>query len=471
MAASAPGSRTGLIVWSVVATILFAVSSILAIVSYVNGNNERKLLEGLRARYQAVVPEGEITRYSALGQRAGGRSWLEVAVTESTQLTQLLTGQNDATPQIARDAVTTGLVAAQKSAGDTVAVPVDNVVVAISTLSGRIDSLTADLAKSKEELAIAQKTITANIENQNKLLAVKDQEVADANDRIKVLGDDSSARHSESVVKFNETSETDRKTIADQLQQINSLSTRIASLEREKAGVLRERDAAIAKVTGMRGPTDQIVRAIDGKIVRVLGDRVFINLGTGNQVAPGLTFEVYSSLGIPTVGPDASQDIQLEGKASIQVINVQQGTSECKVLRVAPGQVVNEGDAIANLAYDKNLAYNFYVFGKYNLDNKGEPTERDTEIIKRLVTQFGSKVGDQISTATDFVVIGAEPVVPNFSQQEMDEDPLKAYQMTEAIKQLDEYNAVRAQAIQLNIPLLNQNRFLHLVGYYSESQR
>ena len=233
----------------------------------------------------------------------------------------------------------------------------------------------------------------------------------------------------------------------------------------------RERDAAIAKVTGIRGRTDQVATAIDGRVVRATGDRVFIDLGSGQQVTPGLTFEVYSSLGIPSVGPEASQDVQLEGKASIQVIRVQPGSSECKVIRLSPGQVVNEGDLIANLAYDKNLAYNFYVFGKYNLDNKGEATERDTDVIKRLITQFGSKVGDQISTATDFVVIGAEPVVPTFTQQEMDEDPLKAYQMAEAIKALDEFNAVRAQAIQLNIPLLNQNRFLYLVGYFSESQR
>lgn len=471
MAASAPGSRTGLIVWSVIATILFAVASILAIVSYVNGNNERKLLEGLRARYQAVVPEGEITRYSAIGQRAAGRSWLDVAVTEASQLSQLITGQADATPSIAKEAVTNALVAAQTSAGESVAVPVDNVVGAITTLSTQIDSLKAELAKANEDLAIARSTITQTIEDQNKLLAAKDQEVAEANDRIKVTTDDFTAQHKTSVAGFEVTSGEGQKQIADLTQQVTTLNGRIAALEREKANALRERDASIAKLTETRGPTDQIVRAVDGKVVRVSGDRVFIDLGAGQQITPGLTFEVYSSLGIPTVGPDAAQDDQLQGKGSIQVVRVQPGGSECKIVRLSPGQVINEGDLIANLAYDKNLAYNFYVFGKFNLDNKGQPTERDTEIIKRLITQFGSKVGDQISTATDFVVIGAEPVVPTFSQQEMDEDPLKAYQMTEAIKELDAYNAVRAQAIQLNIPLLNQNRFLYLIGYYSESQR
>jgi len=458
-------------VWSVIATILFAVCAILAIVSYVNGNNERKQLEALRARYASVVAESEISKFAGIAQRSGNRAWLDVAVSEANQLSQLMTGQADATPAIAQEAMAGALASAQTAAGETVSVPADNLVAAFGALSAQIDTLQAELEKATKDLADARATITTNIEAQNQLLAAKEKEVAEADLRTKLASDDSAAQLKSQNDIFKMSADEVKEQLLLLTEQNNTLNGQIASLQREITGVRRERDAAIAKVTGIRGRTDQVATAIDGRVVRATGDRVFIDLGSGQQVTPGLTFEVYSSLGIPSVGPEASQDVQLEGKASIQVIRVQPGSSECKVIRLSPGQVVNEGDLIANLAYDKNLAYNFYVFGKYNLDNKGEATERDTDVIKRLITQFGSKVGDQISTATDFVVIGAEPVVPTFTQQEMDEDPLKAYQMAEAIKALDEFNAVRAQAIQLNIPLLNQNRFLYLVGYFSESQR
>ena len=44
-------------------------------------------------------------------------------------------------------------------------------------------------------------------------------------------------------------------------------------------------------------------------------------------------------------------------------------------------------------------------------------------------------------------------------------------QPTAAIAEAEAYDAIRNRAIEYRIPILNQNRFLYLVGYYNQSAR
>ena len=69
---------------------------------------------------------------------------------------------------------------------------------------------------------------------------------------------------------------------------------------------------------------DAVVRQADGKIIRVPGNgTVYINLGNGDQIAKGLTFEVYDRIeGIPSIGDPTSDENLPRGKASIEVIRV-----------------------------------------------------------------------------------------------------------------------------------------------------
>ncbi|HMO27244.1 MAG TPA: hypothetical protein PKB10_13355, partial [Tepidisphaeraceae bacterium] len=98
-------------------------------------------------------------------------------------------------------------------------------------------------------------------------------------------------------------------------------------------------------------------------------------------------------------------------------------------------------------------------------------TPADAEVIKRLITQWGGQVQQQVNVNTDFVVMGIEPELPEYSDEDVRNDPLIAARMAEAERQLQEYEAVRDRAIELNIPILNQNRFLYLVGYYNQAGR
>jgi hypothetical protein len=135
-----------------------------------------------------------------------------------------------------------------------------------------------------------------------------------------------------------------------------------------------------------------------------------------------------------------------------------------------PGQALTEGDLLVNLVYDRNAKYNFLVFGNFDLDRNNVPTPQDADVIRRLVTQWGGALTDKVNVDTDFVVLGAEPVIPSFTREEL-EDPINQAKYDQARADAEAYEEVRRQAPEYNLPILNQNRFLYFVGFYDLSKR
>jgi len=219
---------------------------------------------------------------------------------------------------------------------------------------------------------------------------------------------------------------------------------------------------------GKRISTNEpILRHADGTILRVPGNNiVYISRGAQDQIVPGMTFEVYDkNTGIPRAG-DNDQDALPEGKASIEVIRVNPTSSEARITHIKPGGIsLQEGDLITNLVYDPNVKYAFFVYGKFDLDQNGVPTAKDGEVIQRLITQWGGRLQQKINVDTDFVILGKEPTVPNLSPDE-EKDPLRLQERSKAESDLAAYQDVLAKAHELHIPVLNQNRFLYLIGYY-----
>ena len=210
----------------------------------------------------------------------------------------------------------------------------------------------------------------------------------------------------------------------------------------------------------------------DGRIARLPGNsQAFINLGSGDQVSPGMTFEVYDKYtGVPALGDGLSDTNMPVGKASLEVIRVSPGSSECRIIRKTPGQEMIEGDLIANLVYDPKTKYNFVVYGEFDLDRNGIASTADAEVIKRLVTQWGGKVQNAVNVDTDFIIMGKEPVIPDLTdEQKQDPVDLKRFEDMTALN--NAYLDVVSRANQLHIPVMNQNRFLYFCGYYSQAPR
>jgi hypothetical protein len=125
---------------------------------------------------------------------------------------------------------------------------------------------------------------------------------------------------------------------------------------------------------------------------------------------------------------------------------------------------------IANLVYDPQVKSNFVIYGKFDLDRNKVATDQEADVIKRLVTQWGGKIVDKIDVDSDYVVLGTEPVLPNFTPEDL-QQPENVKRLNDAQAELEAYNKVRADAKDLHIPVMNQNRFLYFVGYYDQAKR
>jgi hypothetical protein len=266
---------------------------------------------------------------------------------------------------------------------------------------------------------------------------------------------------------------TSSNTTLTQAQQQNEQLT--AQLNQAQA-TIKQKDQQIEALSGkLRGirvnPNEASIQRPDGQIVRLPGNNLaVINLGTGDHVAVGMTFEVYDKYtGVPALGADGTREGDMPtGKGSIEIVKVGAGFSECRIIRKEPGISMVQGDLVVNLVYDKTQKYNFVVYGDFDMDNDGRTAPGDAEVIRRLITAWGGNVVNDVNVNTDFVVMGVEPKVDAKPPAD-DAVAIAAYQRAQA--ELDKYLDVRKQAMSLNIPILNQNRFLNFVGYTSQAGR
>jgi hypothetical protein len=105
-------------------------------------------------------------------------------------------------------------------------------------------------------------------------------------------------------------------------------------------GQIAAKDAELKKVQQKLSEirpnvTTPVTRQGDGHIVRVASSGIcYIDLGAGDQVLAGMTFEVYDrNEGIPPIPPDPNIEAAMpKGKGSIEVTRVGGTSSECRIV-------------------------------------------------------------------------------------------------------------------------------------------
>jgi len=200
----------------------------------------------------------------------------------------------------------------------------------------------------------------------------------------------------------------------------------------------------------------------DGKVLEVLEDgSVFISLGNQDHIVLGMRFEVYGDAS--ETRKDASGLVPL-GKATVEVTRVDETTSMARVVRKTRGRAAVKGDILVNPIYDRNKTYSFYVFGNFDLDGVAGPTELETETVKSRIKEWGGSISDDFRGDIDFLVVGVQPEKPGPLPPNPSGIAVRNHvQKTRFYKQYQDYIA---QAANLSIPVLNQNRLFTLIGYY-----
>jgi hypothetical protein len=225
----------------------------------------------------------------------------------------------------------------------------------------------------------------------------------------------------------------------------------------------------------MAGTSEPSIRRADGAISSITGSNgrqvVYIDKGLGRQISPGMTFEVYDkNEGVPRLQNENEEQLPV-GKASIEIVRVSPQSSEAKVIRQAPGTQLFVGDIIANLIYDPNVKWRFKVYGNFDIDQNGVPTPQETEVVKRLIVQWGGIVTEDLNVDTDFVVMGKEPIVPTVTKEQLEGDPIREFEHKKAEEARVAYEEVKNKALELHVPVLNQNRFLYFIGFFDQARK
>ncbi len=238
-------------------------------------------------------------------------------------------------------------------------------------------------------------------------------------------------------------------------QELSSQIQNLASATKDNRDLVRENERMLMLLADAYSEElheGQVINP-DGYIISVDGDTCYISLGAEDGVIPDLVFSVYADQAADQEGP----------KARLVVKNVLDESSECTILEGTSSNPVASGDLIADIAFDPDRTWTFVVVGTFDLSGGERPTERGAQQVRYLINKFGGEVLDEVSINTDFVVMGEEPELP-FEPAE-DAQPIEIRLYNNQMQAYEEYQAVRNEALRLNLRILNANRFLERLGY------
>lgn len=344
----------------------------------------------------------------------------------------------------AADALTTAVsklsdqLAAQKNQGNTLQEQ-------LTAANQKNDELTERLKQTKSEFDAEVARMAERVEQVNKqkeqALAAKEEQFTSLQASSESMTQELNTQRQESQRRERE----DRLTIAQLQNQTQALQKELAGIK----PISFDPGAILTKADG------RIIRAVPGSNV------VYINIGEQDGLKVGMGFEVYSQT------REAAKSYR--GKASIEVVSVSEQTAECRVLRITGGAPIIENDPIVNIAFERGRKPKFVVVGDYDLNFDGNVDFDGPEKVKGMIRRWGGVAVDEFDETVDFVIIGAAPAVPIFTDESAVSAVVRA-QAAEKLEALQRYRDLITRAQAIYVPVITQNQFLFLVGFAGETE-
>lgn len=336
---------------------------------------------------------------------------------------------------------------------------------------------TAEIEKKKSELAARQ----TELESIRATTNAKVKAAQDAGDQDKQAADnakqEAQAKIAVADTAVKAAQDALNKAIEDHQKALEMKDMAVAAKEKEIAALKDEKKELEKRIRADHQPVPSDVATPVGSILETLenGD-VILSLGSAERVRPGFTFEVFPSNSV--IHLQAGNIVS--GKATVEVYSVQDHDCVARLVRGAKTVHLGKGDVLVNLAYHPHAEQTFVVYGTFDINNTRNPngTVEDENRIKALITSTGAKVLEFdtnnpqviLSPDTDYLVLGKEPKSPVEPTGDEATDVAKVEAYKKAQKNYQLYISLLNQARQMQVPVLNQNRFLELVGFYHRSK-
>lgn len=258
--------------------------------------------------------------------------------------------------------------------------------------------------------------------------------------------------------------------------RINELTNQLQATEGHVAEATRQTEAWKRKyntlLAGLPTPPPLDTTNPDGQVASVFGkgNDLFINLGRRDGLVIGMTFEIFD----PQPVIRLSTEGEARGKATVEVYGLEEKSAICRVVRRNRTININPGDPIVNLGYDPNMTINMLAFGDFDIDRDGGTN--DLGQIEAIIQSSGAKLieiarGENnipvLTPDINYVILGMKPEIPDKPSDD-DFDSVKDAEYRAKLAANDAYFRILDEAKQLRIPVLSQDRFLELVGYYEQ---
>ncbi|MFP3936765.1 MAG: BRCT domain-containing protein [Phycisphaerae bacterium] len=446
----------------IVFVMLFLIATVLAVLFYLNFDEQRKLAAGSEELREDLASDNELSRgriAELLRRREQGELSETVVGHLTGRLDELVSFIHPAAADIDQ------AIARAEEAYETLGERGGLAPLAISLqerIAGQqetIESLRDELSQREEELEARSESLSeVEAEYERSLRSAKD-EIAELQERISSLQQAQGGQIEGAQQRIEEVRSELQSQISEKVQTIDSMESKIAELEETVAG-LRDQ---LERKTG-RG-----VKALrpDGKILRVVEAEniCYINLGAGAGLKPGITFSVYPDEGVPEM--EAEED-ELNGKGSIVVTKVDDTVSECRITEQTEGDPIVEGDLVANVVYDALRELEFVVIGQFDVFGTEQASESGAAQVRQMIRRIGGRITDDVTVQTDYVIVGQAPQRPATPPQSAPPSVWDVYeQRLEAYQQFEQ---IQSTAQGMRIPVLDEDRFLAFIGYTPEAQ-
>jgi hypothetical protein len=296
----------------------------------------------------------------------------------------------------------------------------------------------------------------------------KEQQLIDENNKERTRADEIQARYDDLEKLMNQNTEEQVQNIMNKLEaeqaRVKQKQAELVTTQGKLADTDEQLQLALSKLDSIKGGVNIGIAAFkpDARIVKIehQANVVYLDIGSDDHVYPGLTFSVYDrSTPIPEDG---------KGKAEIEVFEVTGSVSAAKITSSSVKNPIVPEDIVANLIWDSKTSNRFVVKGDFDFDGDGRIDADGRDKITRLIRNWGGRIVDTVTIETDFVVLGTRPeplAVP--TAEEINLDPRAETKYETSVQKGKDYDDVFARSGVLSVPVINQQRFLHLIGYHS----
>ncbi len=478
MAATQPvrgGGVTAVHVWLIVFVALWLVSTVLAVLLYTGREDLQISLQAAQQEAQQYMHKNEAGRFKVYLDQAGDRQSLASILDNQRIALARLIGVDETSSAVeAEDVVNRQIAALGDGAPQGAELPDlegADLLTAVKEL-GRAWQVQAQSALEEgKRLAAATERMEAIAEQHAAKAKAWDAELtklrnqlADASAKAKEAVEEKDRQAKEHQRKLTKVQDDKGREIVEKTKLLTAADREIRDLQGRLDGLQEQLKQFRPKVPSLD--------VADGRIIRTRPEEgiVYIDLGQGDHLTPGLRFQVFSG--------ETGAEQTGRGKAAIEVVRILDTTAECRVVESSSSDPIMVNDYVMNVVYDRKRKYRFVVEGDFDVDGDGKTDPRDADRIRSWVGSWGGEVvtvpqtlpkspagGLHVGLETvDFVVLGGEPSAPPRDKAKRRITPEERERRAKLRRIRERFDAIKQEAYNLSLPVLTQAQFLHFVG-------